>query len=66
MRSCSFVFPFAGFVKEIAPWMFEAAKSLGTIDDSGPSCTPTSDIVKQAGGAITQAAWQAVYFSDER
>jgi hypothetical protein len=31
MRSCGFVFPFAGFVKQIAT-MSEAAKTLGTID----------------------------------
>jgi hypothetical protein len=35
MRSCGFVFPFAGFVKQLARAMFEAEKTLGTIEDFG-------------------------------
>jgi hypothetical protein len=37
MRSWYFVFPFAGSVKQIACSMAEAAKTLGTIEVSGPS-----------------------------
>jgi hypothetical protein len=37
MRSWCFVFRFAGFVKQIARSIFEAAKTLGTIEYSRPS-----------------------------
>jgi hypothetical protein len=52
MRSCGLVFPFHGFVKQLDCSVVEAAKTLGTIEDFGLSCTPTADIVKRAWRAI--------------
>jgi hypothetical protein len=42
MRSSCFVFPFAGSVKQIACSMFEVQKTLGTIEDFGPSMHASS------------------------
>src|ERR1700712_1199156 len=37
MHSSCFVFPLAGFVKQIARSIFESSKTLGTIEDLEPS-----------------------------
>jgi hypothetical protein len=47
-----FRFSVCSFVKELDCSMVEAAKTIGTIEDSGLRCTPTADIVKQAWRAI--------------
>jgi hypothetical protein len=41
MRSWVFVFPFAGFVKQLDRAKIEVPKTIGTIDVSRLSCTPT-------------------------
>jgi hypothetical protein len=42
--------------------VFEAAKTLGTLEDSGLQCTPTRHIVKQPRRTIAQSVWQWIYF----
>jgi hypothetical protein len=57
-----FRFSARSFVKQLNCSVFEAAKTLGTIEDSGLPCTPTPHIVKQAWRAIALLAWQSIYF----
>jgi hypothetical protein len=61
MRSWCFVFPFAGFVKQSPVRCFKAAKTLGTIEDFGSSCTRISDIVKLSRRTIARPVWQSIY-----
>jgi hypothetical protein len=59
MRSSCFVFPLAGSVKQIACSAFEAAKTLGTIEDLRPSMH-ANHRHSQAAAAHNCAAGMAV------
>jgi hypothetical protein len=65
MRSCVFVFPFAGFVKQIARSMSEAAKTLGTIEDFWSSMH-ANITHSQEGLARNCASWHGSRFIFER